>query len=673
MFPHRIIITVGFLIVLGWLGMTPVTTPGAAGREKKQTPEPANQGVIKAEANMVLVSAIVTDKKGNYLRDMKRKDFHVFEDGKEQPITSFSYEAGKRAVASGRQGTRQESGAETNNNPVAPVHRRFIVIFFDNTSLELPQQLYERDQAVRFVESTASPYRLIAVVDYGGTLKLAQDFTANKELLKHAIEMAKYSPVAAGVGGNRGAGAAELNFRNKMRALRAVGRFLGTLPGRQTIIYIGGSVGVMPETQDVFQDTINALNKANVGVYPISALGLQGQRITNAEFGGVGPNFGHGLRGGVPPIYPSGFLQLAQQTGGFAFASNNDIQGAMERVSEELDLTYILGYVQPNPLHNGAYHKIRVKVDRPGTEVRARESYIDTKSPDLLATMAEGQVLEAHAASAEAGEIPITLSKPYFYVKPGMARVNLTVSIPGSDIEFKKHNDKFQSHINVLGIATRDDGSVGARFSDTVNLDYEKEEKQAAPKTSYYYQNSFPIPSGEYTFKLVLTAGGAKFGKYVVPLVVDPFSGKEVALSGPAFGDDLIPYLLDSTEADPALTEAIAPMAANDVQIVPSSSNRFQKDKQPVVYMEVYDPLLASGSLPMGFLYDIVDRKTNQKVHTSNTIPINQYLRPGNPRVPVIFNLLIDKLPAGDYRIEIRARDSAGNVSPVRTGDFSVE
>ena len=159
----------------------------------------------------------------------------------------------------------------------------------------------------------------------------------------------------------------------------------------------------------------------------------------------------------------------------------------------------------------------------------------------------------------------------------------------------------------------------------------------------------------------------------MVPLVVDPFTGKEFTLSGPAFGDAVVTYLLDSAEMDPALIEGSVPMVANGMQIVPSSSNRFQKDKQPVVYMEVYNPLLASGNLSMGFLYDIVDRKTNQKVHTSNTIPINHYIRPGNPRIPVIFNLLIDKLPAGDYRLETWARDSAGNVSPLRTGDFSIQ
>ena len=647
------------MLTLAWLATAPLGTPAAPGPDKKQAAEPAVQGVIRAEANMVLVSVAVTDKKGNYLHDLKQEEFHVFEDGKEQPITSFSYEAGKRAIVPGRQQTGQEPAAGTSNKPAAPLHRRFIVIFFDNSSLGLDQQLYERDQAVKFVESTASPYRLMAVVDYGGSLKMTQDFTADKDLLKHSIEMAKISPMVFGQG--RIPGMAVTNLRNKMRALRAVGRFLGTLPGRQTIIYIGGSVGGgTPETQDVFQETIDALNKANVGVYPISGLGLQGPRGVSAEFRGGGRG-----AGGAPPIYPSGFLQLAQQTGGFAFASNNDIQGAMERVSEDLDLTYILGYVQPNPLHNGAFHKLRVKVDRPGMEVRARDSYIDTKSPDLLATMAEGQALEAHAASTEAGEIPITLARPYFYTKPGFARVNLTLSIPGADIEFKKHNDKFESHINVLGIATRDDGSVGARFSDTVNLDYEKEEKQAAPRTSYYYQNSFQIPTGEYMFKLVLTAGGTRFGKYVVPLIVDPFSGKEFTLSGPAFGDAVTPYLADSTEADPALMEASVPMAANDMQLVASSSNRFQRDKQPVVYMEVYDPLLASGRIPPwdSCITSWTARRTRRFISPIPFPSINMSAR-GIRGFLVIFNLLIDKLPAGDYRIEFESRDPPAMFRP---------
>src|ERR1039458_9302158 len=48
--------------------------------------------VIRTETRLVLVDSVVTDKKGNYVRDLTQTDFKVWEDGKEQAITSFSFE-----------------------------------------------------------------------------------------------------------------------------------------------------------------------------------------------------------------------------------------------------------------------------------------------------------------------------------------------------------------------------------------------------------------------------------------------------------------------------------------------------------------------------------------------------------------------------------------------------
>src|SRR5207302_7332628 len=55
-------------------------------------PAPAEpSGVtIKKETKLVLVDAVVTDKKGNYVRDLAQNDFKVFEDNREQPISSYS-------------------------------------------------------------------------------------------------------------------------------------------------------------------------------------------------------------------------------------------------------------------------------------------------------------------------------------------------------------------------------------------------------------------------------------------------------------------------------------------------------------------------------------------------------------------------------------------------------
>ena len=46
---------------------------------------------IHAETRLVVVDTVVTDKKGNYIRDLTAKDFKVWEDNKEQPIKNFSF------------------------------------------------------------------------------------------------------------------------------------------------------------------------------------------------------------------------------------------------------------------------------------------------------------------------------------------------------------------------------------------------------------------------------------------------------------------------------------------------------------------------------------------------------------------------------------------------------
>ena len=121
---------------------------------------------------------------------------------------------------------------------------------------------------------------------------------------------------------------------------------------------------------------------------------------------------------------------LAKGTGGFEIFNTNDFLQGLQKVAKEMNEYYNLGYMPPSQTHDGSYHKIKVKVDRPGVIVRYRTGYYDVKSPDLLKGKPEGKALEERVASAQAGEIPVSLSAPYFYVEPGVARVNLALSIP---------------------------------------------------------------------------------------------------------------------------------------------------------------------------------------------------------------------------------------------------
>ena len=66
---------------------------------------------------------------------------------------------------------------------------------------------------------------------------------------------------------------------------------------------------------------------------------------------------------------------------------------------------------------------------------------------------------------------------PFFYTAANVARVNVALEISTGTLKFEKEKGKFHAAIDVLGIATKQDGSVGARFSDTVDLDFERKKK----------------------------------------------------------------------------------------------------------------------------------------------------------------------------------------------------
>jgi VWFA-related protein len=153
---------------------------GGAPQSQANPPSPEQAGtVLKAEARLVLVDAVVTDKKGAYVRDLTVKDFRVYEDNKEQKITSFAFEA---------------DPAIQNPQP------HYMVLFFDDLSMPAPiDQANARQAAVKFVEKNASPTTMIAVVDFNGQFKITQNFTANVEKLKKAVVNLKLN-IGPGIG-----------------------------------------------------------------------------------------------------------------------------------------------------------------------------------------------------------------------------------------------------------------------------------------------------------------------------------------------------------------------------------------------------------------------------------------------------------------------------------------
>jgi hypothetical protein len=251
--------------------------------------------------------------------------------------------------------------------------------------------------------------------------------------------------------------------------------------------------------------------------------------------------------------------------------------------------------------------------------------------------------------------------------------VNLAMEISSDSLKFDKEKGKYHANINVLGIAYRPDGTVGARFSDTVNLDLEKEEWKEFTKTPYRYGNQFDAAAGTYKLTVVLSGGGDTFGKFESPLQIDAYDGKSMSLGGIVLTNSATRVSDIPTGLDSILLEDRTPLVVKGMQVVPSATNRFKRSDNVVLYTEIYDPLLASDKPPkLGFGYHVMDRATNKELLFTGAIPADDFVKKGNPLVPAGMVVKVKDLPPGGYRLVLQAVDGANNHAPNRTVDFDV-
>src|ERR1700676_3573733 len=783
----------GFLAAVTVLCLAPARSRAQAPTQEQAAPaDSQHAAIIKRESRLVLVDAVVTDKKVNYVHDLAQKDFKVFEDNKEQQIASFS------------------AGADIAVQANAQKH--YLILFFDNASMAPPDQIQARGAAAKFVQANAGPDRMMAVVDFGGTLRIVQNFTANADALRSAVSGVKTSyvdsnaaasaavpvTVAATVLSSISNAEADYGARTMLLAVRSLAKNLRSVPGRKMMVLFSAGFALTPENESELIATIDACNKSNVAIYSLDVRGLVAatpggsarNQVTSGKpravsqqstgkkslrrpglvlasysagaeadpqhpgggggsaggggghpggggsaggggghpggggggtgggaggtggkggtgaggtggkggTGGTGGNGGRGSGGStnvnnfnnpynnpynqsrsiVPQLPPSTatnqqiLAALAEGTGGFTIFNTNDLLGGLEKIGREQNEFYILGYV-PQETPEGSCHTLKVKLERGGLNVRSRSGYCNARTANPLDGKPVEKQLELHAAGAQTGSIHGAFETPYFYTSPHVARVNLAMEIPSESLNFNKDKGKYHANVNVLGIAYRPDGSVGARFNDTVNLDLEKDEWKEFTKTPYHYQNQFDAAAGTYKLTVVLSGGGDTFGKFEAPLQIDAYDGKHLSIGGVAMTNSAQRISDIPTGLDSVLLEYRTPLVIKGLQVVPSANNRFKRSDNVIMYTEIYDPLLTSATPPrVGFAYHVFDRATNKDVLFSGLAPADDFIQKGNPVIPGGLMVKVKDLAPGSYRLVVQAVDSAGNHAPDRMVDFDI-
>ncbi len=173
-----------FLLLASCAGVLSAAGPHAEQPQGQQKQAPPT---FRVQVEYVEVDAVVRDKSGRFLSDLKREDFEIYEDGKRQDIANVELvdmpvdpEPGAATIT----GRRFEQ--DVVNNERRP--GRLYLIVLDDLHIDSTHTLAARKLARQFIETNMGPQDLAAVITTSGNRKSTQEFTWNRRLLLEAVD-----------------------------------------------------------------------------------------------------------------------------------------------------------------------------------------------------------------------------------------------------------------------------------------------------------------------------------------------------------------------------------------------------------------------------------------------------------------------------------------------------
>jgi hypothetical protein len=155
--------------------------------------------------------------------------------------------------------------------------------------------------------------------------------------------------------------------------------------GRKTLILVsegycpgcGGQMIVPDDLMFDLREVYDTANRQNVAISTVDPRGLAA-----TEFGLDRSVVDHGVDRRALTLTLETLKMLAENTDGRAIVNRNDLTIAMKQIVVDASAYYLLGYSSNVGINDGKFHDIRVRVRRPGVDVRHRRGYWALKPED---------------------------------------------------------------------------------------------------------------------------------------------------------------------------------------------------------------------------------------------------------------------------------------------------
>jgi VWFA-related protein len=283
--------------------------------------------VVKLKADLVTVDATVTDKDGNFIRNLKADDFAVYEDGAAQKLDFF--EASEQAALT---------------RPLA------VVVAIDTSGSIKPEEIQRQREATENFMRLVRPESVFAVLAFNSDTRVLQDFTSDPRKISSAFQKIGEVTGSSRIFGSIDKAVAMLKRAPRFRQGRRLRRVV--------IVLTDGYDNVSPPEQS---DLIRRANDAEVTVFSITL-----------------PSYMPGGPSDKRVMTLLDVSRIVPMTGGADFsADTRDFAPVFKSIAEEIRSGYTLAYYPPDASRrDGRVHQIRIECKRPGAIIRAsRTSY----------------------------------------------------------------------------------------------------------------------------------------------------------------------------------------------------------------------------------------------------------------------------------------------------------
>ncbi|OLE52746.1 MAG: hypothetical protein AUG51_16325 [Acidobacteria bacterium 13_1_20CM_3_53_8] len=706
-----------------------------------QTPAPAQQqvaeeDVVRITTNLVQVDAVVTDSQGRQVTDLNADDFEIREDNREQKITNFSYVSTDSAQPNQTTLARTPS---RNAPPVPPVQlrpeqvRRTIALVIDDFGLSIGSMHFVKGALKKFVDEQIQPNDLVAIVTTSGSIGgLLQQFTSDRRILYAAIDRMRWNPRSRGQAESSAPGMPDAmqstldtlgRFRDELYTVGTLGaldyvvRGMRDLPGRKSVLLISDGfkiwlthppttlqmdnpyVGPEPAiTVERIVDNLRRLtdlaNRSSVVIYTMNAAGLRtynddastdlsGIHLSQGDSHG-GDQFAERFINARTDAFDSqtGLTYLAHQTGGFAVQNTNDLVGGIKRVLDDQKGYYLIAYhPAESTFAQGSgykrFHKIIVKVKRPGLRVRSRTGFFgvtDEVASPVPHTRNE-QLISALKSPFKATGVDLRMTSLFANDAQAGSFMRSLLHIAAHDLTFTDDGEGWhKSTFDVLAITFGESGRVVDEMGLTHNIRVSDRTYRRIMQQGFDYMITVPVKKpGAYQLRVSLRDTASERLGSVSEFIEVPditknrlmlsgiiMSGSEAASARPAAAATGAQSQVNENAQNPAqvLTQqSETEVRSADTQAGPVLRQLRQGMTLQYVYV-IYNAQLERATQKPKLTTQMRLYRDGQQVFAGNVQPLDTTGQPDLKRVTVGGGLVIgSELPPGEYVLQVIVTD----------------